>query len=231
MSKSTPTWCAVAPSAALSLPPFQGGAVAPLPAAAAHLALRHRLAWSLRSHVGPRSAAALVSSCGLGPVWGVSGRRHGTGAFSSHGWAQMSVRNCFIRGSVVRYVQVRGGREHLEVDPIPTPPMRADPCCGRSFVCVCVIVWVGWVGRGGGVEWRRRWLPFLGLRPSGEPHELGYDEAAASGKDGSAVCRASLPAALAESCEMVCACAAQLPSGSVDVDLLHDATRREARGS
>lgn len=77
------------------------------------------------------------------------------------GWLQMSVRNCFVRGSVVRYVLVSEAAWAL---------------CGH--------------------EHASSWLWALFIR-----------------------------------CVVLCRLCLQLPAGSVDVELLHDATRREARAA
>ena len=100
----------------------------------------------------------------------------------------LSVKDCFVRGSVVRYIMVsRGPGPHRRRPAGPLPQGPAGSAPGALAL-----------------SHRRHWRP---PRP--------------------ALCcathvhrRRSRPAA-----------AVQLPPGSVDVELLHDATRREARGA
>lgn len=98
---------------------------------------------------------------------------------------QMSVRNCFIRGSVVRYIQVR------------TPCARGYDAALTPVDALC---------------------KHLGIQLLLQNHHL--------------ICSWIIYAfSQVMKSLMRCSCdPLQLPPGGVDIELLHDATRREARG-
>lgn len=97
---------------------------------------------------------------------------------------QMSVKNCFIRGSVVRYIQVSCMRWPAAV-PHTTQRMQHPPSCSQRV---------------------------------GELASM------------SALNKLTEPAMVITSAlRLTPVCRVQLPPGAVDVDILHDATRRENR--
>lgn len=110
--------------------------------------------------------------CSLQPM---PAARCGSRAAPAPPTLQMSVRNCFVRGSVVRYVHVSARPARAVA---PRPPPCALPPALASALCTQD-----------------------GAGPCLNTHPLSFRP---------------LPA--------------QLPPGSVDVEILHDATRREAKG-